>query len=803
MTVSNSREKALKLARLGLPVFKVRLGADGTKTPIDKDGRGHLEATLDPGLVDDWFSENRSALVGVHVGPANLVVLDVDVKNGHNGWDSLEENWYTIPETFGYDTPSGGRHLIYRAPEGKNLAPSSKYRGMPGVDTRGGSSWVLWNGDVPDSLDAFAPAPDWLLDEKKVLSADEFQGSLKEWFDTLEPGEPSAVVRKAIDRIDPDMGHSEMVSATYEAIRLGAERHAGVPDLLAALEDAWLSRDPGNHTTPEDKWEWKFGEALNTGIQKYGAAIDLIRDMPAYTPALVPDVIPDSWVTGAPGGKTEFNRLMRKLVEVSDDDMAILSILWNAPTTRDLARDWGGVEFIHKRIVEQRDKSATAPTFDSPTVTLPEKTTPRSTSASPTGKIVLLNQVEQDHVAGVRTFIDTYMESVEKAVGFVQPAYAIPLAWTSLSMAFGRKAIVPYAGVMEMNIWAVVLGHSGTGKSVMFDFCIGGVLRTMFAGGEHPYFRIKGAGSSPEGWDLAVLQRDNMPTIMADDEAAEFFKGLLTREWMSGVPNKLSDWYMGKVTASSKVSLKELSGKTTRTSFNLFAIATPEDVLRAVTDDFFKNGFMARPIWVQGPPPSETDERYAATRADVDSEKGVSDQALILGWDLLHARHSTGPDVVEVWGSDEAVKRLEKAYRDMDKATQHHPRYASVIQPSVVRLNQTIWKIASLLALYRGETEFTLEDAVIALSYATEWLNTVVSISEQVAGIFQRDLNLIVDYIKEKGGRVARKDVLKHFTHMIVRTGRELSERVDYLVESGRLRTSFDKSQTYYETVED
>src|SRR5690554_6051836 len=103
------------MAERGLAVFPVRVGADNSKTPLTP--HGHLDATTDPAQISRWWGENPSAEVGVWVGGANLIVLDVDVKNGKDGWESLDQAWLDIPETFGYDTPSGGRHLVYRHPE--------------------------------------------------------------------------------------------------------------------------------------------------------------------------------------------------------------------------------------------------------------------------------------------------------------------------------------------------------------------------------------------------------------------------------------------------------------------------------------------------------------------------------------------------------------------------------------------------------------------------------------------------------------------------------------------------------------
>src|SRR5690606_1850733 len=231
--MENTISTAVALAHMQFYVFPVRV-KDGHKTPMTKNG--HLDASIDPGLVSDWFIENPSAEIGVAAGPSGIVVLDVDVKGSVDGWQSLEDAWLIPPETFGYDTVSGGRHLVYADPGDLNLAPSARYRGLEGVDVRAGSSWVHWSGGVPNR-EEMAPARHWLLDEKKARTVATFDGTVKEWYSTLEPGEPAAAVRKEMDRVRElfetqgnDLSHSDIVEKQHSAVRLGAEGHSGVPE---------------------------------------------------------------------------------------------------------------------------------------------------------------------------------------------------------------------------------------------------------------------------------------------------------------------------------------------------------------------------------------------------------------------------------------------------------------------------------------------------------------------------------------------------------------------------------------------
>lgn len=783
--MTGNETTAVALAKLGLYVFKVRVDADGTKTPMHP--KGHLDGTLDLGLISDWFIESPNARIGVDMGRSGLVALDVDVKNGKDGWTSLEKEWLDVPSTFGYDTPSGGRHLIYAAPENKHLAPSTNYRGMVGVDVRGGSSWVLWNGGVPASRDEFAPAPEWLCDERTTKKAGEFEGDVKEWFDGLPEGEPNALVRKAIERINPDMSHAEMVAATYEAIRLGAEFNSGVPVLIEALEEAWMSRDPGGHTTPEDRWEWKFQESLNSGIQKYGDAISLVKELPEYSLATLPAGIPDRLVVGEPGGREVFRDLLRALQEATDDDLYVTSVLWNCPRTRDISREWG-LTFVHDRVTSARIKPE--PIRENPT--LPDSE-PAAVVAKNTAKGDFLSPEEAEIVKNTRTFIDCYLAASNQK-GFSVLAYDIPGAWTALSMAVGPRAITKFNGV-GVNLWFIEMGNTGTGKSVSQAF-LSGVLDTVLLDGEGNY--NLGANSSPAGIHEELLIRDGKASMIHHDEAASFFSDLTNSEWFKSLEHHFSKFYDGIVEPSNKVRLdKNLRGKKASTSFNLNMSATPEKLLKLVTLDMFESGFLSRVNWTWATPRPENSERYTMAPSEIDAKVKTHPAVYGLAADLASVSVATNHGTI-VDGTSGAWARLSEANEQFHAYAKTRERY-DILQGPLTRLSETMVKCAALLALYRGENVFTLHDVLVSIRYCVEWLNQFVLVVSQASeSAFSRDANEIEVYIRAEGGSVSEAKLMNRFRAMVRNSPKELSDRVDFLRMSGRInRIEADRKVTY------
>ena len=127
---------ALLFASLGYRVVPAR---PGSKIPLFKDWPN--VATTDPEIIAGW---DWSGGVCVVTGEASdLVVLDVDVKNGAPGRETLkhlldELGIDKLPETPVVDTPSGGVHYWFRWPKGRKIQNDAGRKLGPGLDIRAG-----------------------------------------------------------------------------------------------------------------------------------------------------------------------------------------------------------------------------------------------------------------------------------------------------------------------------------------------------------------------------------------------------------------------------------------------------------------------------------------------------------------------------------------------------------------------------------------------------------------------------------------------------------------------------------------
>jgi hypothetical protein len=158
-------EAALAYASRGWPVFP-RNG------PRPLTTHGYLDASLDPERIRNWWNRWPRALIGVPTGAASgVVVLDIDRKNGADGFETLENLGFPrLPDTPMVHSPHDGLHL-YFGRTGELRCSVGKYGLGPGLDVRGdgGSITVptpghryVWDAACNPATVAFRPAPDWL-----------------------------------------------------------------------------------------------------------------------------------------------------------------------------------------------------------------------------------------------------------------------------------------------------------------------------------------------------------------------------------------------------------------------------------------------------------------------------------------------------------------------------------------------------------------------------------------------------------------------------------------------------------------
>ena len=124
------------------------------KHPLIPNGvRG---ATKDPRVIKQWFTRWPFANIGIATGErSGFFVLDIDGEIGADSLRDLEAEHGKLPDTVEQITGSGGRHLLFRYPRGRQILNKVGLRDH--VDIRSTGGYIV----VPPSLHVSGNSYEW------------------------------------------------------------------------------------------------------------------------------------------------------------------------------------------------------------------------------------------------------------------------------------------------------------------------------------------------------------------------------------------------------------------------------------------------------------------------------------------------------------------------------------------------------------------------------------------------------------------------------------------------------------------
>lgn len=234
------KSAALKFAAAGIAV----LPCNGKVACTE---HGYLDATTDVATIEHWWGKYPNANIAIFPGSANLLVVDIDVKDEPNGHDTLvilEAEHGKLPDTRTAATPSGGEHRYFRVPNTESFGNSK-----PGesIDIRCSKGYAL--------------APPSIID-----------GKLYRWTNDLRPAPlPDAWVELLRDKpyVPPSSGGERPDASSCGGVPSG--RDARAKYLEAAYNDELdqLLRAPeGDGNNQVNRYGFSLGQLVSAGMRE-------------------------------------------------------------------------------------------------------------------------------------------------------------------------------------------------------------------------------------------------------------------------------------------------------------------------------------------------------------------------------------------------------------------------------------------------------------------------------------------------------------------------------------------------------
>jgi hypothetical protein len=519
-------------------------------------------------------------------------------------------------------------------------------------------------------------------------------------------------------------------------------------------------------------------------------AVEIVEpsDLPDYTDALnkVPgDVLElalQEPVLGPEGNRSEMRyRLLCELFRLGDlitHDEA-LTIAWNAPASRKWSsedpRGFNG-------LLAEANKAWLDVQWETGMTQEPPEESSTAKSA-----VSLLSDDERSMSNGYSCWVDQYVNWCGNKLAKQNPPYDRMNGWLILSAAFSDVAFIPRKNGPEgLNLYTLTLGETTSGKSQSLKL-MRTVLDEVFM--DDRGYNL-GGNASPNALGEKLQERDGKVSLFSKDEAHGLFKQWATQDWTSGIMEDLALLYDGIVPPMLRVGKKDIE-KVAKTHFLMHLMGTPDEITRALNRDMFKSGFLARFMWQIGEPRTLTKDAVREEDSD-GTEIKLGFEPMARQWSAEFAdakrklRGNTPNGYIPIRMTKDGLERMGRVKWDMVNLVKKSDPNWDIINPSLVRMGVTIRKCASLLALSEGLDEADVRHVVKATQYAEEWVKNLFIVSEQIsASDFERNCDLIEQFVKERDGKVKLEFVNRRFKAWRVR---DLQESISALVSQGRIR---------------
>ncbi|MFJ7738897.1 bifunctional DNA primase/polymerase [Lysinibacillus sp. NPDC097287] len=224
------------------------------------DWKSYQEQYATPRQMYRWIDSGAKG-IGLVTGKLNgIVVLDIDVKEGKDGWSSIAGK--TIPETVQVKTQSGGTHFYFKYPTNLDIEIRSTvdmYGDLSGVDMRAeggfvvmpftpGYSWVANKGFGEIEI---AEMPEWLIEDylayKQAKNKKVKPKKAKEV--PVKPRENVSKVGKSVEEYKTTTNHAKRAKALYSDVELVEQKL--LP--LLNLDGQQVDGSPFNCILPKGK----------------------------------------------------------------------------------------------------------------------------------------------------------------------------------------------------------------------------------------------------------------------------------------------------------------------------------------------------------------------------------------------------------------------------------------------------------------------------------------------------------------------------------------------------------------------
>ncbi len=722
-------EVALALARDGLAVFPVQPSGPNVKRPYLGFRWRQLSTTDEVAILQFW-ERWPDALPALDLAKCGQLVVDAERHRGPDGGDA----WTQLARKHGFDgaehprvdTPRNGRHFYFRQPDGPPLG--NRRRGLPaGIDVRGAGGFTIGPGAVmPDGRRYTGHGP-------HICDAP----SLPAWLRNILCGSHDGTAEAPPVAAAPAHGSDKRLTA-YAAAALAEE--------LSRVRGA----GSGTRNNTLNAAAFAIGQMVGAGWLSEADVRPLLIDAARDCGLVEDDGMPPILKTIASG-----LRAGRAKPRAEPEDKQAVETARGAEIARRLIETAGGdlVDEATGEIVHEPQR--------------------RDAHALP------------DELTRVPGLVGDIVDWIEATARRPSRVLALGAAITVVGTAVGRRLAGPT--MSGTHLYVLCLMPTGAGK----DHGLQQVRRLLGAAkmtqhiGPDEFMSMPALVNFMVRAPLSVCPMDEFGGFLRriNGKRASGFETSITRTlrtaWGVNFGSMSTPEWAGR--ASQNIHAPALS---------IYAASTMEEFYAALEGADIVNGFLNRflCLTIDRRPP-EVEPRLPT----LDVPRSIADrleQLYIGGNPLLAAQRNiadrpVGP-VEAPWTDDAAKATYRELVREVERVSDAEPERAPFLGRTA--------EMAVRLATIRATGIRPVAPAVTAadMQWGREvalWSANAMMVgadSHMAETEAQADANRILRIVRESGGRLIYRDLLRRLNHRM--KGRDLQDVLKNLEDSGALQ---------------
>lgn len=254
-----------------------KLTVNKVKSPYTEFG--FKDSSREENKIKYWWDRYPNAGIGIDCGKSKLVVLDLDVRKGKDGFGSFLKLGISDEGALHSQTPSGGLHIIFR---GENRSHADVVNGM---DVRSKGTYIVappsWITEDDGSITRYLRLDDWSrtpaqapsnLDEKIDLLRGHVRADVKKNSNRNLKETPESLVKRvriAMYKLPP-MFYDDY----FRWVEVGLALKYDLGDAGFPLWDEWSQQSSKyNATSIRSKWDRLEPSTITVASIFYNAKI--------------------------------------------------------------------------------------------------------------------------------------------------------------------------------------------------------------------------------------------------------------------------------------------------------------------------------------------------------------------------------------------------------------------------------------------------------------------------------------------------------------------------------------------------